>query len=234
MNRIFVCGDTHGGQANDLSKLTSRKFPQGKELTKDDYLIIAGDFGLIWDNVPREEELYYTDWLADKPWTTLFVDGNHENFDRINKLPEIEKFGGKVGSHYEGDIFHLKRGEIYTIGDKKIFTFGGGTSIDKANREIYISWWPQEDPSHFEFQYGMENLEKHNWKVDYVITHDCPTSIYHQFTFRKYQYESQLQKYLEEIKTNLTFKKWYFGHYHEDTDFGDKFSCLYHKVKEIL
>ena len=74
---IYVTGDTHANL--DISKLSTKKFPQQRELTKDDYVIVAGDFGLVWDGSGRE--IYWQDWLADKNFTTLFVDGNHENFD---------------------------------------------------------------------------------------------------------------------------------------------------------
>ena len=47
MTRIFVTGDTHGDY--DWHKLTSKSFPEQKELTKDDYVIIVGDFGGVWD-----------------------------------------------------------------------------------------------------------------------------------------------------------------------------------------
>jgi len=39
VTRIFVTGDTHGDY--DWHKLTSKSFPEQKELTKDDYVIIA-------------------------------------------------------------------------------------------------------------------------------------------------------------------------------------------------
>ena len=50
---IFITGDCHGDY--DISKLTSKKWPQGKSLDKDDYLIVAGDFGLIWSNNENDE-----------------------------------------------------------------------------------------------------------------------------------------------------------------------------------
>ena len=43
-------------------------------MTKDDYVIVLGDFG-IWDNSKREN--YNLDWLEDRPFTTLFISGNH-------------------------------------------------------------------------------------------------------------------------------------------------------------
>ena len=46
MGRIFITGDTHG--ENDIGKLNTRLFPIQKQLTKDDYVIIVGDFGACW------------------------------------------------------------------------------------------------------------------------------------------------------------------------------------------
>ena len=47
MSRIFLTGDTH--IPIDISKLNSKNFPEGKNLTKDDYVIVLGDFGLLWN-----------------------------------------------------------------------------------------------------------------------------------------------------------------------------------------
>ena len=56
---------------------------------------IAQDGG-VWDGSPREA--YWLNWLEDRPFTTFFVDGNHENFDELNALPVHTWHGGKV--HY--------------------------------------------------------------------------------------------------------------------------------------
>jgi metallophosphoesterase superfamily enzyme len=63
-------------------------------MTKSDYVIIAGDFGVIWDN--SKEQDYFLKWLDNKKFTTLFIDGNHENFDLLNEYPITEWNGGKV------------------------------------------------------------------------------------------------------------------------------------------
>ena len=47
---IYVTGDTHANI--DIEKLNTTKFPQQKTLTKDDYLIICGDFG-FWTLLGR-------------------------------------------------------------------------------------------------------------------------------------------------------------------------------------
>ena len=77
---IYVTGDIHG--SHDISKLGSENESLFAAMTKSDYVIICGDFGLIWDN--GYEDRKWRDWLDRQNYTTLFVDGNHENFDILN------------------------------------------------------------------------------------------------------------------------------------------------------
>lgn len=49
---IFMTGDTHG----DFSRLRPVAFREQGGLTKDDYLIICGDFGGIWDGSEIEQQ----------------------------------------------------------------------------------------------------------------------------------------------------------------------------------
>ena len=51
------------------------------ELTKEDYIIICGDFGLCWAKDKTFE--YHCKNFAEKPYTILWVQGNHENYDMI-------------------------------------------------------------------------------------------------------------------------------------------------------
>ncbi len=41
---IYITGDTH----SDYTRFTENKFPIQAEMTKDDYVIICGDFGGVW------------------------------------------------------------------------------------------------------------------------------------------------------------------------------------------
>ena len=45
---VFVCGDTHG--THTIHKLRNFRNHGGAHLTKDDYVIVCGDFGLLWNN----------------------------------------------------------------------------------------------------------------------------------------------------------------------------------------
>jgi hypothetical protein len=229
---VYVTGDTHGDM--DIRKLFPQNWKEGKELTKNDYLIIAGDFGLIWDvNESGALERQNLAWLSSKPWTTLFVDGNHENFDRINALPTKEMFGEKVGI-VSDSIFHLMRGRIYNIDFNKIFVMGGAYSIDKIYRTEKISWWAEEVPSYQERSFALQMLELHNNKVDYIITHTGPSSILgiKAAMYGKLdEYTDFLAEYVNKV---VDFKHWYFGHFHENARYGEKHTCLYNEIVKIF
>jgi len=234
MSRIFITGDTHGGI--DLYKLNSEPFPEGDGLCKEDYVIIAGDFGFLWDANPSQTELYNIKLLNSKPWTTLFLDGNHENFDRLDKLRTEQKFGNPVGVVSES-IYHLRRGYVYTIAGKTFWTFGGGFSIDKYRRTEGISWWAREMPSEAEFERGLASLEAVDNKVDYIITHSCSNRMFNELSGQtdlnhKVKGEDNLRMYFDRIDNLVDRKMWYYGHFHYDCLFDDH-QELYHLVNEI-
>ena len=85
MSRIFITGDTHGSY--DIQKLARKNFPEGKTLTKDDYVMICGDFGCVWGGELAGSDRWWQNWLDEQPWTTLWVDGNHENHDLLKTYP---------------------------------------------------------------------------------------------------------------------------------------------------
>jgi hypothetical protein len=117
MSKVYVTGDTHGSLDYNKLELFSNN---NCFLTKSDYVIILGDFGFIWDNYESKTEKIWKKWFDNKPWTTLFIDGNHENFDRLKNIPITNMLNGLVGIITDS-IFHLKRGEIYIINNKSFF-----------------------------------------------------------------------------------------------------------------
>lgn len=226
---IYVTGDTHGLQDYYKLHIFAGEHP---ELTKDDYVIIAGDFGAVWDSKTLAADLKpYT----ELPFTVLFVDGNHENFDLLETFPVVEWQGGKVHK-LKPDIIHLMRGQVFEIEGKTIFTFGGATSIDKFMRREGLSWWKRELPTYEELDEGIANLKKHNNKVDYIITHSCSEralmypQIRNSATLKLSCPESQMLSYIEET---AEYKHWYFGHFHIDAELSDKYTVLYHDIKRI-
>lgn len=220
---IYITGDTHG--SIDIHKLNKRCFDD-TNLTKDDYLIICGDFGLVWDNSP--EEKYWLDWLNEKNYTTLFIDGNHENLSLLNSYPVEIWSGGKIHK-IRDSVFHLIRGQVFTIDNHTYFTMGGAASVDKDWRTPGKSWWPEEMPSNDEYEEAIQNLKLHNHQVDYIITHTAPTSIVNQL-IPEIKPPDRLTDFLEDIKKSVKYKHWYFGHFHGDRDIDEKHTLLYYNI----
>ncbi len=243
---IWITGDTHGGWVHRLNK---DSFPEQKEMTKDDYVIVCGDFG-IWDDSPAER--WNLAWLEQRNFTTLFVDGNHSNFDILDSYPVNEWHGGKV--HFiRPSVIHLMRGQVFDINYKKIFTFGGAASHDisdgileindprlktwkknpnKMYRVNHVSWWKQEMPDEEEMAEGRENLELVGNKVDFIITHCTASSTAALLSHGLYK-PDKLTEYLETIRYGIDYKYWFFGHYHDNKNVTSKDICLYDQIVRI-
>lgn len=222
---IYVTGDTH--QNINIKKLTIDFFPEQKFMTKNDYVIICGDFGCVWNG--SNSDKYWQRWFNNKNFTTLFVDGNHENFNLIKQYPISEWNGGKV-QFITPSIIHLMRGEIYNIDGYSFFAMGGASSHDIEFRTENISWWKDELPNDQEYENAFKNLEKHNNKVDFIISHCCSDNV--QNMINSNYVHDKLTNFFRIIDKTVEFKKWFFGHYHIDRDFG-KYRCLFEDVIKI-
>lgn len=230
MTRVFITGDTHS--TIDWEKLNTKKFSIQKDLTKEDLVIIAGDFGGVWDGSRSDD--YVLDSYDSRNFTTLFVDGNHENFDLLNSYPTECFHGGKV-HRIRDSVYHLMRGQVYDFGGKTFFTFGGARSTDRIYRKEGESWWPQEIPSDEEMAEAETNLSNVDFKVNYVITHSCPKkALFELSRFGLYE-PDKVNSFFDHLieDKGLSFDKWFFGHYHEDLKF-DKWNMLYKTVEEIV
>ena len=226
MGRIFVCGDTH--HENDIAKLQPQNFTIQKDLTKEDVLIVAGDWGGIWYYDSRNDDLLK--WWESRNFTTLVIDGNHENHNAIKELEIVERFGGKVRKVSES-VFIAERGEIYTINGKKILTLGGADSIDKHLRIKGIDWWEQESITQKDFNNALDNLERYNYDVDYFITHTGGGEVVRFLGFNAFPSD----KYIDFILNSLPPKtRHYCGHYHVDMTVNLRTKILYDNIIELV
>lgn len=244
---IYITGDTHG----NYSRFERAYFPQQENLGRGDYMIVCGDFG-IWDETV--ESNHSLDWLDSLPFTTLFIDGNHENFDLLRRFPQEEWCGGKV-HRVRDNILHLMRGQVFELDGTTFFTMGGAASHDIQDgilepdapdfearywrmrrtgamfRVNHYSWWAEEMPSDEEYTEATTNLEKVGWKVDCILTHCCPTSIAKKLSV--HYKPDRLTDFLEDILRRCDFDYWFFGHYHDNRMIDERFILQWEQISEL-
>ena len=246
---IYITGDCHAG----YERFGFAAFPEQREMTKEDYVIICGDFGYLGRT---KEQDYWLRWLNDRPFTTLWVDGNHENFDALKEYEPSAWRGGKV-QFLKDSVIHLMRGQIYEIGGRTWFTFGGARSHDiedgildpkdpifkKKKQSLnrrgaryrirHVDWWEEEMPSRAEMEEGLRNLEAAGNAADYIVTHCAPTGIQNILLNGEYVPDS-LTDYFERLRKTIRFRNWFFGHYHDNRIIEKRFVLLYEQIVRVL
>lgn len=210
---IYITGDIHG----DLEALNSRRLGQ---LKKGDKLIVTGDFGFVWDN--SDNELKVLQKLSKKKYDILFVEGGHENYEKLHSYPEADLYLGK-GYKIARNIYCLKRGEIYKIDGKSVFALGGGTP-PYSNEAINERALPNDD----ELKYAVDNIQKAGRRVDLIVTHEPPASV-KRLVDRKAAV-NDLNIFLDTVLHNTRYRKWYFGCLHQDRQVSDKLICVFEQV----
>jgi len=242
---IFVTGDTHADNQQRvydlILKATTKKYLERPAGT--DYLIVLGDCGIFWKPSEKDSNIAALQVVLKKYTANtgrklefLFLSGNHENFDMLNKLQKVERFGSEVGMLAHG-IYNLLTGNIYTIENQVLAVFGGALSIDKADRIEGVSWWREEIPAYSVQEAFIEKLSNIA-HVDYLLTHT--TSSKEIYALDMYPFSGKLTdsvaEYLRIVKTMFPdlFKHHYFGHFHMDaTVESTNSTCLYNVILEL-
>jgi predicted phosphodiesterase len=186
--RIIITGDIH----NNFSKLN-----QLISIKRPELVICCGDFG-YWPD---------THWAAPlsniKPQGAkiLWCDGNHENHWELKNRQTDE---------LEPDVVYMPRGSTYTLEDGRVIMFmGGADSIDKDQRRIGETWFPDEVITQKDL-YDLPEI-----KVHIFITHTCPMElVIEMLQYDRYKYEDPSPKALSELWKMYRPDLWFYGHWH--------------------
>ncbi len=246
---IYLTGDTHGKWEENENNVLGLK-DRLEKIEDGSKVIILGDFGFIFHNTwTSHAELLFAETLKmqklkeyckNRNIEILFIDGNHENFDRLdNDFETVTKYGAKCREINE-NIYYITRGNVLEIEGKKFFCFGGGNSIDKMYRSRGLDWWEREIYNQEEKDFAKVCLDRHNWEVDYILTHCCANDIIKKMD--KYSdklYHNDFDGLFGAIEEGdygfgkIDYTHWYFGHMHEDLQVDEKHTCVYDVLIEI-
>ena len=149
---LYATGDTH----SNFSRFTKHIFPEQEEMTRNDIVFIAGDFGGIWapkesspfiperDRIKRlKTEDFELDTLAGRNPTFCYVLGNHENWNRYDsdEFPVVDFHGGKAHKIRE-NIYQLMSGYVFDFDGYTVYAFGGASSHDISEGIFDVNNYP--------------------------------------------------------------------------------------------
>lgn len=222
---IYITGDTH----REFSRLENFNYQ------KKDILIILGDAGINYflnhfDDVVKER--------LNKLGLIFFcINGNHEErAENIKTYKEINFFDGIAYAEdkYPNLIF-AKSSEVYTIEGMKVLVIGGAYSIDKNMRLVYdYPWFKSEQLTKEEMNKIYEKVN--NKHFDIVLSHTCPYKYIPREMFLPFvdqsKVDNSMELFLDKIEENISYDKWYCGHYHTEKEI-DKIEFMYERIKKF-
>jgi hypothetical protein len=157
--RVAIAGDWHADSDYGVAAI--------EHAAKRDATVLVhlGDFGYNF----TDRYLDALDAALRRHAMVLgFVDGNHENFDRLLAVPVAPD-----GLRYLRErVAHLPRGLRWRWGQTRCLAVGGAYSIDRFLRTPHKSWWPQEtmtEPQALAIVAG--------GPADVMFCHDCPSGV---------------------------------------------------------
>ena len=247
---VYATGDCH----ETFRRFGRKYFPEQTNMTRNDCDIICGDFGVLWES--PEKENYWLDWLNGKPWTTLWVDGNHENYTLLSGF-SLEMWHGEMVHRVRSNILHLMRGQVFELQGYTSFTLGGAKSHDvedgilepkapdfetrlmmrqilgrRRYQELGYTCWPEELPSEEEYTRVRHSLEEHDWAVDYIITHCAPTNL--AMAINCHNEAIPFTDFLQEIREKARYHYWLFGHSHRNQAIDNKHILLWEQIVQVI
>jgi hypothetical protein len=202
VSAILVAGDWHRQTwaAADAINLANR--------LQIDTILQVGDFG--YDEA-RSDGVSFLDFINDYARqhgvTIIWLDGNHENHPLLwSKYANAER--SKEGFwEIRSNVWYSPRANAWEWWGKRLMTVGGAFSIDRGNRVLGSSWWLEEEITLHDV-----DRARRRGKVDYLFTHDAPTSI----PFRGVNiHDSYVQRtYIDKILDATRPRALFHGHYH--------------------
>ena len=103
---------------------------------------------------------------------------------------------------------------------------------NKMYRINHVSWWKEEIPSAEDMEFGLKTLEKSQNDIDYIVSHCCPYRIAYKISNGRFE-PDKLTEYFDMVDGTTDFRYWFFGHYHDDMQYSEKYILLYKQFIRI-
>ena len=112
--------------------------------------------------------------------------------------------------------------------------------MDKSMRLAYQEeygipiWFQEELPSDEEYRRAIHALADHKHTVDYILTHTAPRSIIPRVIgVYPDHHDLELTGFLDWVYHEVTFRTWFFGHFHTDKIINDQMIACFRSIRKI-
>lgn len=244
----LIRGDTHG----QFQWMTNGCLDNYKP--EETAIIILGDCGLDFylnkTDTRKKKEIdsmgYYIYWLR----------GNHEA--RPSDIPDYDIISDP---NVHGEVYcdfrypHIRAFldyGFYQIDKYSCLIVGGAYSIDKYWRLMRYGFTEETNNPKITGWFSNEQLTKEEMAdclnkvklftstgkaVDFVMTHTCPLSFQPTDMFLhgvdQSKVDNSMEVWLEEVKDNITWFIWLYGHYHADRIEQPYVEQYYRNIEEL-
>lgn len=226
----FITGDTH----RDFSHIET--FCEKYKTNKSDTMIVLGDAGLNY--FQNKSDINLKIKVSSLPIKFLFIRGNHEARPQDIDTYKIIKFCNSFAYAEKEfpDLVFTMDGQVYNIEYKTVLTIGGAYSIDKQYRlSRGFEWFKNEQLSKDEMDNILNKYKE--TKVDCILSHTAPDSeipypLLPSALGNIPNIDKTMELWLDEIKKNVEYDKWYCGHFH--INYGDdRFRFMYNDIRAL-
>lgn len=160
--RILVVGDLHANTGAGFSVIDHAA------ALAADLILQVGDFGFWFDPQGSKYLRKMEGRLAARDLRLWWVDGNHEQFDRLNAIPVGDDGRRQISEH----IWHLPRGFRWQWDNTAWVAAGGAVSVDQNYRTEGKTWFPAEELTDQQVAQIIAD-----GSADIVVAHDAPLGI---------------------------------------------------------
>lgn len=234
LKHLIFTGDMHGGfAAITRTSDIQQNMPEYKP--EETMIVVLGDTGLnYWLNNTDKK---YKKLLNSMNYYIYCVRGNHEqrpeliegmtlvNDENVNNVVYMEEAFPNIRYFVDGKIYNLLGYKCLVVGgaysvDKWYRLARAGYSKDEAETADpkKCGWFKDECLTAAEMAAIMKKVKGES--VDFVLSHTCPLSWEPIDLFLNGINQSTVDKsmevWLDELKNNIKWKYWLFGHYHAD------------------